>query len=312
VKLVNEIEKELGQKIPLMTLFQTASIAGLAGVLSNDSKPQTWPTLVPIQAGNSKRPLFCVSAPNVNALGYVSLARALGAEQTAFGLQAQYPEDAESEHRQFVVENVATEYLRALQAEQPHGPYQLIGMCRGAHIAYEMACRLREQGETVSLLGILDTFVMENTYNYFWYLEHYVERLRFWLRLPPKRKISLLNSQWRRVLSNRRSPESVLHRVYFPGPDFEPKTYAGRIAVLRVVKQPRNSISSKDLGWSRLAQGGVDVRMISGTHETLLREPHVRVLASELKEFIDHPRSHRSEPSPNGSKSKTVNFFQPT
>jgi thioesterase domain-containing protein len=104
----------------------------------------------------------------------------------------------------------------------------------------------------------------------------------------------------------------VLHRVYFPGPEFVPKTYPGRVLVLRVDKQPRNRVSSKDLGWSRLAQAGVDVRIISGTHETLLREPHVRVLASELKEFIDHPLSHRSEPSPNGSKSKTVNFFQPT
>ncbi len=312
VKLVNEIDKELGQKIPLMTLFQTATIAGLAGMLSNDNQPQAWPTLVQIQAGNSQKPLFCVSAPNVNALGYVSLARALGQEQTAFGLQAQYPEDAESEHSQFVVENVAAEYLQALQAEQPHGPYQLIGMCRGAHIAYEMACRLQEQGETVSLLGVLDTFVMENTYNYFWYVEHYVRRLRFWLRLPAKGKINFINSQWRKVVSNRRSPESVLHRVYFPGPEFAPKTYGGRVLVLRVIKQPRNRISSKDLGWSRLARGGVDVRMISGTHETLLREPHVRALAGELKEFIAHPRAPQSEPSSNGSQSKTVNFFQPT
>jgi thioesterase domain-containing protein/acyl carrier protein len=312
VKLINEIEKDLGQKIPLMTLFQTATIAGLARVLSDGNKQQAWPTLVKIQQGNSKKPLVCVSAPNVNALGYVSLARALGAEQTAFGLQAQHPEDAESEHSQFVVENVATEYLQALQAEQPHGPYQLIGMCRGAHIAYEMACRLQEQGETVSLLGVLDTFVMENTYNYFWYLEHYARRLRFWLRLPARRKISVIDSHWRKVVFNRHSPESVLHRVYFPGPDFEPKTYAGRILVLRVIKQPRNRISSKDLGWSRLARGGVDVRTISGTHESLLREPHVRVLASELSEFINHPRSPESEASANGSKSKTVNFFQPT
>jgi amino acid adenylation domain-containing protein len=312
VKLVNEIERELGQKVPLMTLFETATIAGLADVLSNDSRPQAWPTLIQIQAGNSQKPLFCVSAPNVNALGYVSLARALGPEQTTFGLQAQYPEDAESEHSQFVVENVAAEYLQALQAEQPHGPYQLIGMCRGAHIAYEIASRLHEQGETVSLLGILDTFVMENTYNYLWYVEHYVKRLRFWLRLPAKRKVRIINSHWRKVVSNRHSPESVLHRVYFPGPDFEPKTYAGRILVLRVMKQPRNRISSKDLGWRRLARGGVDVRMISGTHQTLLREPHVRILASELREFIDYPQSPLSEASENGSKRKTVNFFQPT
>jgi thioesterase domain-containing protein len=81
---------------------------------------------------------------------------------------------------------------------------------------------------------------------------------------------------------------------------------------LRVVKQPRNRISDKDLGWSRLARGGVDVRMISGTHETLLREPHVRVLAGELKEFIARPHPPNREPSANGSKSKKVNFFQPT
>jgi len=314
VKLVNEIEKEFGQKIPLITLFQTATIAGLAKLLSKDTgaEPQDWPTLIQIQPGDSKNPLFCVSAPNVNALGYISLARALGEEQTAFGLQAQYPEDAESEHSQFVVENVAADYLRALQKEQPHGPYRLVGMCRGAHIAYEMACRLEEQGETVSLLGVLDTFVMENTYNYFWYLEHYLGRVQFWLRLPTKAKLTFINSQWRKVLSNRRSAESALRRVYFPGADFAPKTYSGRISVFRVLKQPRNRISSWDLGWARLARGGVDVRVISGAHETLLREPHVRVLASELKEFIRHPTVPKSESSMNGSNRNAINFLQLT
>lgn len=312
VKLINEIQRELGKRIPLMTLFQTTTIAGLAHLLANNTPPQSWPTLVPIQAGNSQYPLFCVSAPNVNALGYVSLARALGLEQTAFGLQAQYPEDAESEHSQFVVENVAVEYLRALQKEQPHGPYRLIGMCRGAHIAYEMACRLEEQGEKVSLLGVLDTFVMENTYNYFWYLEHYVERLRFWARLSAKEKLSFITSQWGKVLLNRREPESPLHRVYFPGEDFKPKTYSGRILVFRVFKQPRNRISNWNLGWERLAGGGVEVRVIPGTHETLLREPHVRVLAKELKEFICNPAVAKNEPSVNGSQGNRLNFFQPT
>src|SRR5204862_123191 len=61
VKLLNEIEKELGQRIPLMTLFQTATIAGLANMLSNNTAPQTWPTLVQIQSGDSNQPLFCVS-----------------------------------------------------------------------------------------------------------------------------------------------------------------------------------------------------------------------------------------------------------
>jgi len=312
VKLINEIHSEVGLKIPLMTLFQTTTIAGLANLLENNTAPQSWPTLVQIQAGDSQYPLFCVSAPNVNALGYVSLARALGPDQTTFGLQAQYPEDAESEHSQFVVEQVAVEYLRALQKQQPHGPYRLIGMCRGAHIAYEMACRLEEQGEVVSLLGVLDTFVMENTYNYFWYLEHYVERLRFWARLPAKAKLSFITSQWRKVLASRHLPENSLHRVYFPGADFQPRTYPGRILVFRVLKQPRNRIYNWNLGWERLAGGGVEVCVIPGTHETLLREPHVRALATELKKFICHPAVPKNEPSVNSSNRNRLNFFQPT
>ena len=153
---------------------------------------------------------------------------------------------------------------------------------------------------------------MENTYNYIWYVEHYLSRLQFWLRLPAKTKLSFINSQWRKVLLNRRLSNSPLRRVYFPGDDFEPKTYRGRVSVFRVLKQPRNRISSWDLGWRRLAKGGVDVRVISGTHEMLLREPHVRLLANELKQFIHHPMFQKSEPSSNGSNSKKVNFFQPT
>jgi thioesterase domain-containing protein len=153
---------------------------------------------------------------------------------------------------------------------------------------------------------------MENTYNYFWYLEHYVERLRFWARLSAKEKLSFITSQSRKVLANRRIPESPLHRVYFPGEDFRPKTYSGRILVFRVLKQPRNRISNWNLGWERLAGGGVEVRVISGTHETLLREPHVRALAKELKEFICHPAVAQNEAPVNGSNRKPLNFFQPT
>jgi len=52
---------------------------------------------------------------------------------------------------------MAGELLHALRAEQPHGPYRLAGFCLGGLIAYEIACRLREEGEEVAFLGLLDT-----------------------------------------------------------------------------------------------------------------------------------------------------------
>jgi hypothetical protein len=156
VRLMAEIEKEFGQRIPLVSLFQSATIEGLTAILQQGVSSISWPIVVELQRGVSK-PGFFVSHPGVNALGYRSLANYLEPDQSVYGLQAQYPEDLQGEHSNTAVDGLAMEYLEAIRAVQPHGPYQLAGMCRGAHIAFEMARRLENQGESVTLVGIFDT-----------------------------------------------------------------------------------------------------------------------------------------------------------
>src|ERR1041385_9513389 len=86
VRLVSEIEREIGQRLPLVSFFQGANIEYLASLLRQDVRSLSWPTLVEIQAGGPNPPLFCVSMPEVNALGYRSLAHHLGRNQPVFGL----------------------------------------------------------------------------------------------------------------------------------------------------------------------------------------------------------------------------------
>jgi len=299
VRLVSEIEKEVGQRPPLISFFQGANIESLARLLREDVSSISWPTLVEIQAGGSDAPLFCVSMPNVNALGYQSLARHLGPDQPVFGLQSQLPEDLEAEYSQAAVDQLATEYLEALRAARPMGPYQFVGLCRGAHIAYEMARRLEQEGRHVAFLGILDTWVGENTYNYLWFLEQYWNRLIWLARVGPREQFSFINKKTREVLTNLgahistflgarslKRKHNPIHDLYFPGPDFVPRTYEGRIAVFRVREQPRKRIRDPQLGWGKLARGGVDVRLIPGSHSSVLREPHVQGLAAELKKYL--------------------------
>ena len=296
VRLVSEIEKEVGQRLPLVSFFQGANIEYLASLLRKDVRSLSWPTLVEIQKGGDGVPLFCVSMPNVNALGYRTLARYLGQEQPVFGLQTQYPEDLDGEeYSQDAVDRIATDYLEALRALRPQGPYQFIGICRGAHIAYEMARRLEQEGQQVALLGILDTWVVENTYSIFFYLEHYAGRLVWLRRLDFRNQLSFIRKKARGALTRisslgrgeevkrRRNP---LHEIYFPGPDFVPRTYNGRIAVFRAHEQPRQRIRDLYLGWGRLALGGVDVHFIPGRHTSVLKEPHVEGLANELKQRL--------------------------
>jgi thioesterase domain-containing protein/acyl carrier protein len=304
VRLVWEIEKELGQRLPLVSFFHDSTIEYLAGLLRQDVRSISWPTLVKIQADGPKAPLFCVSMPNVNALGYRSLARYLGPDQPVFGLQAQYPEDLEGEHSQAAVDSIATEYLEALRAVQPTGPYQFVGLCRGAHIAFEMARRLELEGHKIAFLGIIDTWVMENTYNYFWHVEYYARRLG-WLTLRGlKKQLSFVKKKGGPVdktadrlpiiTAESAGPNQKLVKVYFPGPDYVPTRYGGRIVLFRARRQPHNRIRDLHLGWSKLARGGVDVHFIPGDHGSVLKEPHVQGLAAELKKYLDNTLKRNS------------------
>jgi len=297
VQLMSAIEKEFGQRIPLVGLFQHATVKSLAELLRKDVASLSWPTFVEIQPSGSRLPLFCVSTPNVNALGYRALARCLGQDQPVYGLQAQYPEDLDGEHSQKAVDDLATDYLEALHAMQPKGPYQFIGMCRGAHIAYEMARRLEAKGENVALMGVLDTWVIENTYNRFLYVRYYYRRLKSMLHLSTVEKIKLLKRKLAGAKSSAQSSaassagppaqgRNPLH-IYFPGPEFVPRTYDGKIRVFRARRQPLDRIRDRELGWGKLALGGVDVHIVPGDHGTVLEEANVAGLAEELKKCLN-------------------------
>jgi hypothetical protein len=42
-----------------------------------------------------------------------------------------------------------------------------------------------------------------------------------------------------------------------------------------------------ELGWSKLATGGVEIRMLPGAHHDLLKKPSADVLAADLKARLD-------------------------
>lgn len=297
VRVVSEIAKETGQRLPLVSFFQGPNIEYLASLLRQDVRSISWPTLVEIQAGGPNAPLFCVSIPNVNALGYRSLARYLGTDQPVFGLQGQYPEDLYGEHSRTAVEKIVTDYLEVLRAVRPTGPYQFVGLCRGAHIAYEMARRLEREGHEIALLGIIDTWVMENTYNKAWLLTYHAKRLTSLTLRGIKKQLELFKNGKDALTNNgdktsgsdfaevaERKRKTI--KLYFPGPEFVPTSFAGRITVFRIRRQPRDRIHDEHLGWGKLARGGVDLHFISGGHGSVLREPHVQSLAAALKKCL--------------------------
>jgi thioesterase domain-containing protein len=68
--------------------------------------------------------------------------------------------------------------------------------------------------------------------------------------------------------------------------DYSPRPYPGRVTLFRARTRPLFRLYGRDLGWAALAGGGLEVISIPGNHESILKEPHVRVLAAALKDRL--------------------------
>jgi thioesterase domain-containing protein len=47
-------------------------------------------------------------------------------------------------------------------------------------------------------------------------------------------------------------------------------------------------------GWDRVAAGGVEVIEVPGGHQTIIKEPHVQVLAALLKTCLEQAQTNSS------------------
>ncbi len=153
-RIFAEIEERFGRSFPVAAILQAPTVERLAALLCEDQPPSAWVSLVEIQRGGSKPPLFCVEPRNAGI--FVHLGRRLGPDQPVYGL---HPLGlAARSGRTLAVEEIAAHYLDEARALQPHGPYFLCGLCAGGVIAFEMARQLQMQNETVSFLALFDTF----------------------------------------------------------------------------------------------------------------------------------------------------------
>jgi acyl carrier protein len=155
VRLMSQIQQQFQSNLPLATLFQSPTIEQLAVVVGSDSSTKLWSPLVPLQPLGSLPPFFCVAGAGGNVLYFHHLARYLGGDQPFYGLQAQGL-DGETKPLQSV-EEIACQYIKAIQTVQPVGPYFLGGHSFGGKVAFEMATQLQRQGQPVALVAILDT-----------------------------------------------------------------------------------------------------------------------------------------------------------
>jgi thioesterase domain-containing protein/acyl carrier protein len=157
VRLLSKIQQELGFEAPLAALFTAPTVermAELFGAAASGGPAPAWSAVVPIQPAGTRPPFFCVAPILGTVFPYYELARHLGPDQPFFGLQPPaLSTDGPSLGR---IEDLARFFVDALRTVQPHGPYHLGGWSFGTMVAHEMAHKLRQGGEEVALVALLD------------------------------------------------------------------------------------------------------------------------------------------------------------
>ncbi len=133
VKLIGQIEKAFGKKLPVAALFQAPTVEQFAQLICQDDPPTRWSSLVPLQPNGSKIPFFWIHGEASDGF----LARYLGSDQPVYGLRHQ-GEDGKP-LRYTTVETIATHYASEIRQVRPRGPYLLGGYCFGALVAFEIA-----------------------------------------------------------------------------------------------------------------------------------------------------------------------------
>jgi aspartate racemase len=316
LRLLERIERDLAAPIPLAQLFRHRTVAALAAALRArpadiaGARPLRVGALVEVRPGTGEPALFVIPGGHGGMLEmtlYAKLMACVEGDLAVYGLLASAPEAAAPDARS--VADMADAFLSEIRRVRPRGPYALAGECVGGVVAFEMAQRLRAQGEVVSLL-LLDSWCPTDAgERHYWRVERrrVVARERAAMALAGLRGLARVLREhvrarpafgvrawtthacrgaaglWRRAgvrlaliakvgttpgLGSERA--DALARTYVEqAMRYRAQPYAGPI---RLVISASNHALGLARDWERVARGGLEVRVVPGSHETYIRD----------------------------------------
>ena len=278
--------------LPAATMVRAPTIAQQAAVLQEIWRTTDRSLLVTFREKGDGPPLFFVHGGGGGVMYVNDLMQDLRCPNPIYGLHAPPLDGGARLPRR--IEEFSTRYIREIRKIQPRGPYNIIGYSGGGTIAYEMARQLRQSGDRVAFLGLIETTTA---------------RFRGGAGSIPAPTIAdgndTLFQAAKRAYGNLRktitkikyeSPNNIRHTVGIAIPHherdrffmrwfakaetlYQPGPYPGSI-ILFARKETAGSYHSQ---WASLAAGGVTIRELSvDRHLGIVALPTSRFLAAQI------------------------------
>ncbi|GKO71672.1 TPA: enterobactin non-ribosomal peptide synthetase EntF [Klebsiella variicola subsp. variicola] len=163
MRLAAQLSRQLARQVTPGQVMVASTVGKLSALLAADLSDEQarrlgLDTLLPLRESDGPT-LFCFHPASGFAWQFSVLARYLSPRWSITGIQSPRPQGPMASA--VSLDEVCEHHLRTLLAQQPHGPYYLFGYSLGGTLAQGIAARLRQRGEAVAFLGLLDTWPPE-------------------------------------------------------------------------------------------------------------------------------------------------------
>ncbi|MFG2608426.1 amino acid adenylation domain-containing protein [Streptomyces sp. NPDC048514] len=311
---------DLGLPVGVADMLEHPTVASLAAAVAGREQAvrpgaalrRAGEVLVVLREGTG-RPLYCVHPSGGSVAWYLPLAKALPPGRPVIGLQARGLDggvDADT------MAALAADYVRQLRADQPDGPYALLGWSMGGNIAQEMAIQLTAQGERVDTLLLAEPAVPDEAGMFavteaLDLLDRAVALREATLALSPGTPARLSRE---RELAATLLAAGVAEQEAALGADwpvamwtallraaatYRPEPYAGPVHLLVSAEasgagpgRPSVVAGEDPAAYERrcreLFPGALTLHHLPGTHRSMVTEPEVAAIAALATELMEH------------------------
>jgi non-ribosomal peptide synthetase component F/thioesterase domain-containing protein/acyl carrier protein len=287
ITFVLELERALGLDISLTLINEAPRFDQLCEALRERRAPGSTP-LVTLKGGDGLPPVFFIHGVGGNIVEILPAARRMTYPGAVIGIRARGVVRGEVPHTS--IEAMAADYLRAIKARQPNGPYYLCGYSSGGLAAFEIARRLSESGNEVGLVGLFDTTMSPVRWPLRAWLSIIARRLSLLaagLRMPIRAWPATLRTSARRLRAWRgalgAAPSTAVRvatSALIASARYHPGFYRGQLTLFSPAER-EPGLPSLESVWRKHARTVVVVET-AGTHLTMLSTPRAETTAACL------------------------------
>jgi amino acid adenylation domain-containing protein len=283
ITMIVALEKALGREVPMNLINQAPTFAAFCATLK-DSAPTGYSALVVLKPGQGAPPLFFIHGVGGSVMELFALGRKMTWSGPVIGIQARGLDGRDTPHE--TVEAMTDEYLTAVKARQPEGPYFLCGYSFGGLVAFEMARRLSDRGDDVAFVGLVAALPPGHRFLRWWAWAAYL------YRSLSQGMVALTRGRFGEFAAGVRTQlRAVAVSALAASAAYRPGRYSGELTIFEPGRRDLG-LPSSAMRWSPHAHG-LRRHCLQGRHDNMLAGANAEAAARLLTRCLEASQRYR-------------------